>query len=197
MPLYMSITILLISIIVYSYILIDNMLITKKDYISAFFGIIFSITIIVSRILFLYQKSYYAITALLIITLLILSSIKDIKHKEIPIEYIITTFLLGIIIMLTNPNITIVNSILGLLIGFIIFALSIITHNAIGQGDALIIGIMGGILGYSTILGIMFFAFIFSSLYGSYLIFFKRKSKKTKIPFIPFLLLGTLVVFLV
>ncbi|TCK93107.1 leader peptidase (prepilin peptidase)/N-methyltransferase [Natranaerovirga hydrolytica] len=149
------------------------------------------------RLYQLYQMSFYYIATLLCIIFLLLTSISDLQKKEIPSSYLYITIILGVMMLRINPNITPIESILGAGIGGLLIGLSYATKNAIGQGDGWVILAVGIITGWQMTLGILLIGLILSAIWGSYLLILRRQSKKTKMPFVPFLFLATLVIYLV
>jgi leader peptidase (prepilin peptidase)/N-methyltransferase len=73
-----------------------------------------------------------------------------------------------------------------------IFALVMIWPGGMGPGDIKMSLFMGAVLGTSVIVG-LFLAFLSGSCVGAYLMIVRKRSRKTKIPFGPFLALGAVV----
>lgn len=184
-----------ISIVTYLFVE-ENYELNNIKKISISLVILIGSSVLVSRLYYLYDRSYYFISLLLIIFLLVLCSIKDIKDKEVCLKYIGCTIVIGCILLLLNPNITLVDSLLGIVLGGLLLILSKITRGSIGIGDAIVIGTIGFVLGYFVAIIIFFVALVISAIYSLYLLVIKRKSKNTKIPFIPFLLLAMCIMFL-
>jgi leader peptidase (prepilin peptidase) / N-methyltransferase len=69
------------------------------------------------------------------------------------------------------------------------FALVMLWPGGMGPGDIKMALFMGAVLGPSVIVG-LFAAFLIGSVTGVYLMAVKKRSRKTKIPFGPFLALG-------
>jgi len=63
----------------------------------------------------------------------------------------------------------------------------------LGFGDVKLAILMGLFLGWPNILVALFFAFFFGALVGLSLIFLKRKTMKSEVPFGPFLVAGTFI----
>jgi leader peptidase (prepilin peptidase) / N-methyltransferase len=75
---------------------------------------------------------------------------------------------------------------------FFIFALVMLWPGGMGPGDIKMALFMGAVLGTSVIVG-MFVAFLSGSALGVYLMLVKKRSRKTKVPFGPFLAFGAVV----
>ncbi len=76
------------------------------------------------------------------------------------------------------------------------FALAMIWPGGMGPGDIKMALFMGAVLGASVLVA-LFAAFLFGSLFGLYLMLVKKRSRKTRIPFGPYLAAGSvLAIFL-
>ena len=62
-----------------------------------------------------------------------------------------------------------------------------------GGGDIKMMAMVGAFMGWKSVLLTTFVGSLVGSVLGIFLIIFKGKGRKTKIPFGPFLALGTLV----
>lgn len=82
--------------------------------------------------------------------------------------------------------------VLGMLPGLACLFLSRISGEALGYGDSLLILICGSALGLAECIYVLSAAFFLSGIAALLLFFFKRKSRKYEIPFVPFLFLGVL-----
>lgn len=188
---------ILLSISVLLFLIDEKIIKTIKQNIVSLIGIELILAIIVYRLYSLYDVTYYFVMLVLTIVFLLISSIKDIKERIISIHYIVITGLLAIGMIFVNPNVNIIESGFGLLIGVGLILLSVVTNNAIGQGDALVIAVLGVLLGYKMTIAILLIALILSAFVSGYIIFIKKKSRKTAIPFVPFLLCAALTIFLI
>ncbi len=81
---------------------------------------------------------------------------------------------------------------LGLLPGIVILILACVTREQIGQGDGLIMLIIGSLLGLECSLIILWIGLMGSCVAGIGLLLIRRGNRKTRMPFIPFLLIGLL-----
>ena len=79
--------------------------------------------------------------------------------------------------------------------GAFMFALAMIWSGGMGPGDIRMAVFMGAVLGKYVILA-LFFAFVLGGLVGGYLILSRRRSRKDKIPFGPYLALGSVLAVL-
>ncbi len=119
----------------------------------------------------------------------------DIKSKKIPIVlFIIGGFLSVIDIMmqsiLGNISEVLPGKLIGLLPGVFLLLLSRLTNEKVGEGDGILLMILGVMLGFDSILIISCTALFLQSIVACFLLVVKKADKQTKIPYVPFLLAG-------
>jgi leader peptidase (prepilin peptidase)/N-methyltransferase len=133
----------------------------------------------------------FLIYAVVAPTLVIITAI-DIKHQIIP--DVIT--LPGIILGLTLGSYTIgyIDSFLGFLIGGgLFYLLAVLSNGGMGGGDIKYIAAAGALLGWQKVLLIIFIGAFLGSFVGLFQIVVQKKSRKSLIPFGPFLATATLI----
>jgi len=90
-------------------------------------------------------------------------------------------------------------SLIGMIIGFGFFYLvallgsAIFKKEALGGGDIKMMAMVGGLMGWKTVILTTFLGSLTGSVFGILLIVLKGKGKKAQIPFGPFLALGTII----
>ena len=82
----------------------------------------------------------------------------------------------------------------GVLVAVILYTASVLTQGQIGRADGIVMGILVMAAGIEQ--GICFIAYslLYTFAAAVFLVVFLRKKRKTRIPFLPFLLLGYLTV---
>ena len=81
----------------------------------------------------------------------------------------------------------------GAVTGFVLFyAVAVLSRGGMGGGDIKMMAMVGAVLGWRGVLLTTFLGSLAGSVLGLGLMLFKGKGRKTKIPFGPFLALGTL-----
>jgi prepilin signal peptidase PulO-like enzyme (type II secretory pathway) len=85
-------------------------------------------------------------------------------------------------------------SLIGFLAGGGFFYLvAVLSRGGMGGGDIKLMAMVGGLMGWKSVLLTTFAGSLSGSFIGIFLMLFKGKGRKTKIPFGPFLAFGTLV----
>ncbi len=134
---------------------------------------------------------YYAfVAALLVITFI------DIDHQIIPDVITLPGIPIFFAASFALPEITVVESILGILIGGgSLFSIAWLYHlltqkEGMGGGDIKLLAMMGAIIGWQGVLFAIFVASAVGTVSGMLLMLKNRKTMKLAIPFGPFLAIG-------
>ena len=164
-----------------------------KESISVIYPIIEAITALLILVgFFKFGVTFdFLIYAVVAPTLVIITAI-DIKHQIIP--DVIT--LPGIVLGLVAGSYTIgyIDSFLGFLIGGgLFYLLAVLSNGGMGGGDIKYIAAAGALVGWQKVLLIIFISAFLGSFVGLFQIVVQKKSRKSLIPFGPFLAAATLI----
>lgn len=119
---------------------------------------------------------------------LILSTLIDLRKKEVNISLCISVALVGLIYEIFISKTDILSIILGILPGIFLMLTSIVTNEEIGKGDAAILSTIGIFLGLKKTILVLIYALFSTIIIGVILLLIRKKNKKYKIPFVPFIL---------
>lgn len=119
---------------------------------------------------------------------LILSTLIDLRKKEVNISLCISVALVGLIYEIFISKTDILSIILGILPGIFLMLTSIVTNEEIGKGDAAILSTIGIFLGLKKTILVLIYALFSAIIIGVILLLIRKKNKKYKIPFVPFIL---------
>ena len=133
---------------------------------------------------------------------LIVISFIDLEFQIIPDKITLPGIPLGLIagsFLLPDPFM--IHDILGYkasLIGFLVgggfyYAIALVSRGGMGGGDIKMMAMVGAMMGWKAVLVITFLGSLTGAVVGIFLMIAKGKGRKTKIPFGPFLALGTLI----
>ncbi len=127
-----------------------------------------------------------------------LGTIWDLRKKSIPMIYLYVFGLAGIVYfgfgLISGKSIW--EFVLAVLPGCIGIILSFLTGEQIGMGDGLVILCTGFFLSCRQIICVVFVAFMLLTVVSIVLLIGGRVNRKTRIPFIPFVLVGWIVCIL-
>jgi len=86
------------------------------------------------------------------------------------------------------------SSLMGLLAGGgLYYAIAVLSRGGMGGGDIKMMAMVGALMGWKAVLLTTFLGSLTGSVLGLFLMLFRGKGRKTKIPFGPFLAFGSLV----
>jgi len=180
-------------VLVTYYYFIHKMAIGK---LMAFIMISILLTILLLSIFLLIKKfgyNSYTLTYLTLIYILLIITYHDIKEKTIPTDWLLLGVFIAILRMINNPNFDIIEGCLGAMgIGILLILISKITKQGIGMGDAYVFVFISMLIGWKMAGTIFMLAILFAGLLGLILFGVKRVSRKTTLPFMPFVFLATL-----
>lgn len=125
-----------------------------------------------------------------VLTLLGICSYEDAKHKHIHIAWPAIFAALGTLLCFMEGEQRIIRILPAVLPGLFVLLLTFVTKGGIGEGDGILLMTMGIFLGGTDVLRIFTYALFFAGSYALFLFFFKKKSRKYEIAFVPFLLLA-------
>ena len=112
----------------------------------------------------------------------------DVRTKKVPVFFLSFFTGIGMIWNIVWKYQRIETLILGVCFGGVFFAVSKMSREAIGLGDAWGILNLGIFEGWRGAVSLVFAAFLFSSIYGVYKMTIHRKKVEDTMPFFPFLL---------
>ena len=118
------------------------------------------------------------------------AAIQDYRKRELPVIYIGIGFGIGLILRLVIGEPTVLELLLGSLVGAVFLLISRLSREAIGYGDSLMIIATGASLGIIDNVLLMLCALLLAALFSIGLLILKKYKRKDEIPFLPFLLGG-------
>ncbi|QNO14606.1 prepilin peptidase [Alkalicella caledoniensis] len=156
--------------------------------------------IIVTALLFVisylkYGSSLMFLKTTLFMSLLIIISFVDIKHRIIPDKLVLATILWGLVLVFIG-DVSPLNAILGMFTGGTLLLLLAMVPNALGGGDVKMMFAVGIFLGVTKTVYAIIFAFMVAAIISTILLLLRLKSRKDHIPFGPFLAIGSLIAYL-
>ena len=129
---------------------------------------------------------------ILISCFLIIIFVYDLKHFIIPDSVLFPAIVISLgYIFIFNYEL-LVNHVLSALAASGFFGVIVLISRGkwMGMGDVKLAILIGLLLGYPNILVSLFFTFLIGAIIGVGLIFFKKKTLKSEVPFGPFLIVG-------
>lgn len=75
-------------------------------------------------------------------------------------------------------------------VGLMFLGLSVVSEEQVGMGDGILLLALGTVLSWQELLQVLLFSMAGCGLWGLILMMVFHKSRKTRVPFVPFLLAG-------
>lgn len=132
-----------------------------------------------------------------LVIFLIICSITDLVERHVYTMFCMANGLIIGIMHFFIRDMDLKSCLFGILHGVIILFVCILKKESIGSGDALIVGIIGLAVGFEETIEILVWTFLIITTIGIIGILKKQIVMKTKIPFIPFVLVGTIITMVV
>ncbi|MDD2225101.1 MAG: prepilin peptidase [Candidatus Shapirobacteria bacterium] len=131
----------------------------------------------------------------LIIVFLVFSAVFDLKYMILPDFSTVILIMCGLVLLVgTRHGAYLQNIIVALGASGFLLILNLITKgNGMGMGDVKLAIFMGLFLGGPKTILAFYVAFIVGAIVGLILMIFKKATKKSQVPFGPFMILGILV----
>jgi len=124
-----------------------------------------------------------------VMTFLFAITITDLRFQTLPDSFLFILAILGIVKIYILGAPTLIEGILGLALGAVIFGLIVVLSKgkAMGLGDVKLSSVMGILFGWKVLIVVLFFSFVAGGLLGLLLMLLKKVTPKSQIPFGPFL----------
>lgn len=132
-----------------------------------------------------------------LVIFLLICAITDLAQQHVYTMFCIANGMIISIMQFFIRDIDLTACSLGCLLGGVCLFVCIVSRESIGKGDAMIIGIIGIAIGFQETLEVLVWTFIIIAVVAIFGFLKKSINLKTKIPFIPFLFLGTIIEFVV
>lgn len=109
----------------------------------------------------------------------------DIRKKEIPVIPGIVCAAAVVLQQMLREN-PWMEWLPGISTGLLLWAVSKLSHGAVGERDALVYAVMGLSLGFTASLEVLMVSLFLAAVAGAFLLVFRRVGRRYKMPFIPF-----------
>lgn len=119
------------------------------------------------------------------------ASVRDIRRHMVWVPGMVLLGSAGILLAIISFNWQEILS--GILPGILLYGVSRVSRGAIGEGDALVFAVCGIYLGLARNLLLLWLSLFFAMLAGSFLMLRKKGNRKTRIPLVPFVTAGYMI----
>ncbi|WDV46944.1 A24 family peptidase [Clostridiaceae bacterium M8S5] len=151
-------------------------------------------TIVALIFYFKFDKSHSFYKLVLLCTALMWIVVVDLEHKLVPNNITLILFIVGLVFVYINKDIT--KLMCCVVLTLLLTIISYITNNAFGMGDVKLLGVMCLFVGLDVV-NIVMIASLLCSFLVAIFTFFKKVSRKTEIAFTPFIYIALLLSIIV
>lgn len=141
-------------------------------------------------------EMWMLVKEIMLVAGLSIMSIEDIRRREIRRIWLIGLGIAGTVFAIVSGDIDGAWYLLRLVPGLVCLLVAWITKEQVGFGDASLILILGLYCSVMELLNVCMIALSLAGIVSLILLTIAKKSKKYELPFIPFILLSRMVVFL-
>lgn len=133
------------------------------------------------------------IQELSVIAMLGICSLEDVKNRKIHILWPVLFTIEGVLFWIFWRQQPIIKLLPAVIPGAAMLVLALLMRQGIGEGDGILLMVMGIYLGAARAFWVFIYALFLSAGYALYLYIIRRKSKTYEIAFVPFMLISFVV----
>jgi len=133
---------------------------------------------------------------LLVIIFLLVNGLYDIRHKKILGKSIVAFSVAILVCIWRGGEFSMQQQIFAWIPGVFLIVISYIFPEMIGMGDGICLLLVGCGWNVYGVINICFRAFLLAGLVGGVLLCVRKATHRTRLPFVPFLLVGTLLQYM-
>ncbi len=131
----------------------------------------------------------------IIILFLCIAAIFDVKKRGIPTIYLMLWGIVEVVylgfIFIWEKNLSFgMDGVVGLIPGVVCILISYISKEQIGYGDGCVMLLIGILAGYRIVFISFVLALFLLSIVATVLLVIKKATRKTRVPFVPYLFIG-------
>ena len=136
------------------------------------------------------------IQKIVLLTILAVFAYQDWKTQKISVYMLLASGIMGLFCHLCSRQLAMGELLLGAAVGIGMLGIGFLTREKIGYGDGALVAVCGIFLGFTENLEVLCIALILLELTALFLVVVRKKGRRYRIPFCPFLLAGYLVILL-
>jgi len=129
---------------------------------------------------------------IMLVSVLCPMTVKDYRTKKVNSYLCLLFTFASLVIRVYVVKESDVILLLDLLPGIILYLIALLTKESIGKGDAIVLMFIGSVSGFNLELEALFISLILSGVLSLILLVLKKATRKTELPFVPFLSIGVL-----
>lgn len=126
--------------------------------------------------------------AIICAAFLLLEGIRDLRRREISPVSCAILIICGVFLQLCRHELSWGSVLTGAMVGIVLLGLSWLSKESIGYGDGLVMTSIGVLFGGAKTIQLFCYALFICGLFSAGVFLLKKAGRKSRIPFIPFLI---------
>lgn len=123
---------------------------------------------------------------------LVVNTVTDLINRKIYLWISVVYIVSGLVMLALTRNLNGVGNLPGIIPGLLLYLISRYSGESIGAGDALVVGVVGILMGLQGVMVTLGIGLLLCAGTGMGMWIFKKAGRKSRLPFVPFLFLGFL-----
>lgn len=136
------------------------------------------------------------LSGIICICYLIILSVQDVRNKNVSLRLLLIGLLVSILYQLIWSESSLLLCAAGAAVGVGFIGISKVTKEGIGYGDSILILTLGIYMGLWEVIYLLIISFLLSAVFSMGVLTVCHYNRKKSIPFIPFLTVGYILLFL-
>ncbi|MFC6465659.1 prepilin peptidase [Marinilactibacillus sp. GCM10026970] len=145
-------------------------------------GLLFALSYIV------FGWTWMTMVSLVLVSMIVTVTVSDIAYQKIPNHILLFFLPIFVLIQIFTPAITFLSALLGAIMAFtLLLAIIVLSRGGMGMGDLKYFTLFGFIFGWKLFLLLFLLSTIYGALINGLLLATNKVTRKTKVPFGPYI----------
>ena len=136
------------------------------------------------------MELYSSLSAVILLLILFAAAFMDFRSGQLSLWFLLGAMAAGLMLQIFVGRVSVKTLLLGIIPGGVLFLIALLTKQAIGYGDCLLLLVTGIFLGLTYTMLLFFISLLFAGGASILLLSIKKRKRKEALAFAPFMLAG-------
>ena len=136
------------------------------------------------------MELYRSLSAVILLLILFAAAFMDFRSGQLSLWFLLGAMAAGLMLQIFAGRVSVKTLLLGIIPGVVLFLIALLTKQAIGYGDCLLLLVTGIFLGLTYTILLFFISLLFAGGASILLLSMKKRKRKEALAFAPFMLAG-------
>jgi leader peptidase (prepilin peptidase)/N-methyltransferase len=136
------------------------------------------------------MEIYRILSEVVLLLFLFAAAFMDFRSGQLSLWFLLGAMAAGLLLRIIVGSISIKSLLLGIIPGAVLFLIALLTKQAIGYGDCLLLVVTGIFLGLTFTILLFLISLLFAGAASILLLAMKKRKRKEALAFAPFILAG-------